>query len=119
MKGKTHSTDQIIRILRQADGGQTTQEICREHNISEQTFYRWKKKYGGMDLADAKRFVGEVPFILAGGLTPQNVASAIEQANPFGVDTASGVEKKAHRQKDETLCRAFVAAAQAAFSAPR
>ena len=55
MKGKTHSTDQIIRILRQADGGQTTQEICREHNISEQTFYRWKKKYGGMDLADAKR----------------------------------------------------------------
>ena len=83
-------------------------------------------EYGGTgktlswpDLANAKRFVGEVPFILAGGLTPQNVATAIEQANPFGVDTASGVEKKAHRQKDETLCRAFVAAAQAAFSAPR
>jgi putative transposase len=29
--------------------------VCREHNISEQTFYRWKQKYGGMDLADAKR----------------------------------------------------------------
>ena len=55
MKGKTHSTEEIIRILRQADGGETAQAICREHNISEQTFYRWKKKYGAMELADAKR----------------------------------------------------------------
>ena len=45
MKGKTHSTEEIIRILRQADGGETAPVICREHNISEQTFYRWKKKY--------------------------------------------------------------------------
>ena len=43
MKGKTHSTEEIIRILRQADGGQTAQAVCREYNISEQTFYRWKK----------------------------------------------------------------------------
>ena len=43
MKGKTHSTEEIIRILRQADGGETAQAICREHNISEPTFYRWKK----------------------------------------------------------------------------
>ena len=55
MKGKTHSTEEIIRILRQADGGETAQAICRKHNISEQTFYRWKKKYGDMELADAKR----------------------------------------------------------------
>ena len=55
MKGKTHSTEEIIRILRQADGGETAPSVCREHNISEQTFYRWKKKYGEMDLADAKR----------------------------------------------------------------
>jgi len=55
MKGKTHSTEEIIYILRQADGGETAQAICREHNISEQTFYRWKKKYGDMELADAKR----------------------------------------------------------------
>ena len=55
MKGKTHSTEEIIRILRQADGGETAPVICREHNISEQTFYRWKKKYGDMELADAKR----------------------------------------------------------------
>ena len=53
MKGKTHSTEEIIRILRQADGGKTVQSVCREHNISEQTFYRGKKKYGNMELADA------------------------------------------------------------------
>ena len=34
---------------------QTAQAVCREHNISDQTFYRWKKKYGGMELADARR----------------------------------------------------------------
>ena len=55
MKGKTHKTEEMIRILRQADGGETAQAICREHNISEQTFYRWKKKYGALELADAKR----------------------------------------------------------------
>ena len=55
MKQKSHSTEEIIRILRQADGGQTAQAVCRQHNISEQTFYRWKKKYGGMELADARR----------------------------------------------------------------
>ena len=53
MKGKTHSTEEIIRILRQGDGGNTAQSVCREHNISEQTYYRWKKKYGDMELADA------------------------------------------------------------------
>ncbi len=55
MKGKTHSTEEIIRILRQADGGKTAHSVCREHNISEQTYYRWKKKYGDMELADARR----------------------------------------------------------------
>ena len=54
MKGKTHKTEEMIRILRQADGGETAQAICRKHNISEQTFYRWKKKYGALELADAK-----------------------------------------------------------------
>ena len=55
MKGKTHSTEEIIRIFRQADGVETAQSVCGAHNISEQTFYRWKKKYGDMELADAKR----------------------------------------------------------------
>lgn len=55
MKKKRHSVEQIMRILRQADGGPSIQEICREHNISEQTFHRWKRKYGGMEVSDAQR----------------------------------------------------------------
>ena len=55
MKGKTHSTEEIIRILRQTNGGETAQSVCREHNISEQTFYRWKDKYGDMELTDVRR----------------------------------------------------------------
>ena len=55
MQGKTHSTEEIVRILRQADGGETALSVCREHYISEQTFYRWKKKYRDMNLLDAKR----------------------------------------------------------------
>ena len=55
MKQKHHSTEEIIRILRQADGDETVESICREDNISKATFHRWRRKYGDMDLADAKR----------------------------------------------------------------
>ncbi len=57
MKRKTHSTEEIIRILRQADGGNTAQSVCREHNVSKAIFLRWKRKDGEMDLADAKRYI--------------------------------------------------------------
>ena len=55
MKQKQHSTAEIIRILRQGESGRTVEDLCREHNISKATFHRWKRKYGDMDLADAKR----------------------------------------------------------------
>ena len=55
MKQKQHSTEAIIRILRQSEGNETVESICREHNISKATFHRWKRKYSDMDLADAKR----------------------------------------------------------------
>ena len=55
MKPKRYTTEQIIRILGQGDSGQTIESICREHNISEGSFYRWKKKYGAMDISNAKR----------------------------------------------------------------
>jgi len=44
MKKRRHTTEEIIRILRKADEGQTVEEVCREVNISEQTFYRWRRK---------------------------------------------------------------------------
>ena len=55
MQQKHHSTEEIIRILRQSDTDQTVESICRESNISKATFHRWKRKYGDMDIADAKR----------------------------------------------------------------
>ena len=55
---KPRSVEQIIRILRQADGGQTVAEICHKPNIAEGTFYRWKKQYGDMEVAEAKRLKG-------------------------------------------------------------
>ncbi|MBL8992365.1 MAG: transposase [Spirochaetia bacterium] len=55
MKGKKYGSEQIIPILREAAGGKAVGEVCREHNISEVTFHRWKKKYGHLDIQDAKR----------------------------------------------------------------
>lgn len=53
---KRHSEEQIIRILRDAERNETSvREVCRQHNITEQTLYRWRNKYGGMDVADARR----------------------------------------------------------------
>jgi putative transposase len=49
------SEEQIIRILKEHEGGKKATDIVREYNITEQTFYRWKSKYGGMDVSEAKR----------------------------------------------------------------
>ena len=55
MKGKRYSTEEKIRILRQADTGQRIGEVCREHNLSEVSFHRWKKQFGQMEVNEAKR----------------------------------------------------------------
>ena len=56
MKGKRYTTEDKIRILRAADSGEkTVQELCREENISEVSFQRWKKQFGQMDVNEARR----------------------------------------------------------------
>ena len=55
MKGKRYTTEEKIRMLRQADKGKTILEACRENNISEQTFHRWKREFGMIDVDQAKR----------------------------------------------------------------
>jgi len=45
----------IIQILKEAEGDITVRDICRKHQITEQTFYRWRNKYGGMDASEARR----------------------------------------------------------------
>ena len=49
------SEEQIIGILKEHQAGMTPAELCRKHGISDATFYTWRKKYGGMDVSDAKR----------------------------------------------------------------
>ena len=55
MKRKRFSEEQIITILKQAEGGLPVAELIRQHGICEGTYYRWKSKYGGLELNEAKR----------------------------------------------------------------
>ena len=55
MKRKRFKEEQIIAILKEAESGVPCKEVCRKHGICEGTFYRWKSKFGGMEVGDAKR----------------------------------------------------------------
>ena len=55
MKRSKYSAEQVTFALRQAESGTAVAEICRKMGISEQTFYRWKKKYIGMGIAEVRR----------------------------------------------------------------
>ena len=55
MRQSRHTEEQIIGVLKQAEAGMKTAEICRQHGISSATFYKWKGKYGGMEVSEARR----------------------------------------------------------------
>ena len=55
MKRSKFSEHQIIAILKPVEAGRTVKDVCREHEISEATYYQWKSKYGGMQASDIKR----------------------------------------------------------------
>ena len=55
MKKSKFSEEQIIGILREADSGKPVTDICREHKISSYTFYSWRKKFRGLEVAEAKK----------------------------------------------------------------
>ncbi len=55
MKRKRYSEEQIVRILEEARGGQSIAETCRKYGVSEQTVYRWRSKYEGMNVSEVRR----------------------------------------------------------------
>jgi putative transposase len=54
MGKRGHSEEEILRVLREAESGDTVVEVCRKHGISQQTFYLWKKKYAGLGLNELR-----------------------------------------------------------------
>ena len=55
MKRSRFSEEQIIAVLKEQEAGMATADVCRRHGISPATFYKWKAKYGGLEVSDARR----------------------------------------------------------------
>ena len=83
MKGKHYTTEEKIRILRAVDGGRSIAEVCREQNISDVTFHRWKKRFGQLEVNEARRLKelerenNELKKMLAESLLKNRVLEAV------------------------------------------
>ncbi len=55
MRKSRFSENQIVGILKEVEAGRQVKDVCREHGISDATYYQWKSKYGGMEVSDMKR----------------------------------------------------------------
>jgi putative transposase len=84
MKGKRYTTEEKIRLLREADRGEKSiQELCRQENVSEVTFHRWKKQFGQLEVNEARRLKelerenNELKKMLAESLLKNRVLEAV------------------------------------------
>jgi putative transposase len=55
MKRRRYTEEQIIGILKEHQAGLSAQELCRKHGVSDATFYKWRSRYGGMEVSDARK----------------------------------------------------------------
>jgi putative transposase len=97
------SEEQIIGVLREAEAGRKVDEVCRKHGISNQTYHRWKQKYGGMQVSEARRLkqleeenrrlkklVADLSLDKAPQDVPSESGEARGQARSGGVSAALG-----------------------------
>ena len=83
MKRSRYSEEQVVGILREAAGGMTTKAVCAKHNISEQTFYNWKRKYQGMEVNDVRAMramaeeIGRLKRIVADQVVQIDILKAV------------------------------------------
>ena len=100
MKGKRYTTEDKIRILRAVDSGQAVLDVCREHNISEVSFHRWKRQFGQMEVNDARRLKelerenSELKKMLAESLLKNRVLEFVcEKNSKPGASARSGAAR--------------------------
>jgi len=112
MKGKRYSTEDKVRILREADSGKSIMEICREKNLSDVTFHRWRKQFGQMGLNEARRLKDlerentELKKLLAEALLAKRVLEyALEKIMSPGAQKADGDGRRAGRAVLRAGCR--------------
>ena len=109
---KRFTEEQIVRVLAEAEAGMMVRDVCRKHNVSEQSFYRWKAKYGGMDVSEVKRLKelerenSELKHIVAELTLDNRMLKDINQKNGEPSRTATSgnlLEKRTRGQRTAGL----------------
>ena len=122
MKGKRYTTEDKIRILRDADRGKSSLEVCRAHNIPEVSFHRWKRQFGQMDLNEARKLKelerenSELKKTLAESLLKNRVLEAVakKMVSPAHRRMAAHAAVKRGLCSGRAVCR-FLRLARATF----
>ncbi|MHC2389327.1 putative transposase [Bradyrhizobium liaoningense] len=107
MKPSRFTEEQIIGILRQQEAGVATADVCRKHGISSATFYKWKAKYGGLEVSDAKRLKAledenaKLKKLLAEAMLDNAMLKTLRQKNGDARREARGRRSSADQLRSE------------------